>query len=414
MTRRSMYVGFGILMLGICLGALGTGVWEQHAMRPAEAGGGQVGDPVGVAPDRYVYYPGTEPLEPNEMRLIACGTGMPAARRGQAAACWVLELGNGDKFIFDLGTGSMGNVMSLMIPANMLTKVFLSHLHTDHFGDLAGLWAGGWTGGRTVPLEVWGPSGAREDMGTKYAIDHFLKAYNWDFMTRAVKVNPIPGGITAHEFDYQGKNQVVYQENGVTVRSWPAIHAGDGPVSFSLEWNGLKFVYGGDTVPNTWFNEYAKDADVIIHECMHTPEQLTKFYNQAPQLALRMNTGFHTSAQAFGKVMSMAKPRHAIAYHFFNEEGTRFGIYEAVRETYDGPLSLATDMMVWNITKDEIRERMAVSPDEAWDVPGTEVPLSPDPTRKSEATEAMEACRFNVDDVNAEMIKAFKTKYGLK
>ena len=71
-------------------------------------------------------------------------------------------------------------------------------------------------------------------------------------------------------------------------------------------------------------------------------------------------------------------------------------------------------MMVWNITKDEIRERMAVSPDEAWDVPGTEVALEPDPTRKSEATEAMEAGRFNVDDVNAEMVKAFKEKYGLK
>jgi ribonuclease Z len=58
-------------------------------------------------------------------------------------------------------------------------------------------------------------------------------------MTRAVKVNPIPGGIVAHEFDFKGENQVVYEENGVTIRSWPAIHAGDGPpVSYSLEWKG--------------------------------------------------------------------------------------------------------------------------------------------------------------------------------
>jgi ribonuclease Z len=61
----------------------------------------------------------------------------------------------------------MRNVQALMIPANYLTKVFFTHLHTDHWGDLATLWAGGWTAGRTVPLEVWGPSGAREDMGTK-------------------------------------------------------------------------------------------------------------------------------------------------------------------------------------------------------------------------------------------------------
>jgi len=47
----------------------------------AHAAGGVVTDPNGVAPDRYVYYPGTEPLAENEIRIVACGTGMPAARR---------------------------------------------------------------------------------------------------------------------------------------------------------------------------------------------------------------------------------------------------------------------------------------------------------------------------------------------
>ena len=94
-----------------------------------------------------------------------------------------------------------------------------------------------------------------------------------------------------------------------------------------------------------------------------------------------MNTDIHTSAQAFGKVMSMIEPRHAIAYHFFNEEGTRYGIYDGIRETYDGPLSMATDMMVWNLNRDGVTERMAVSPDEAWDVPGDEEGLEPDKTR---------------------------------
>ena len=42
--------------------------------------------------------------------------------------------------------------------------------------------------------------------------------------------------------------------------------------------------------------------------------------------------------------------KHAVAYHFFDEEGTRYGIYDGIRETFEGPLSLATDMMVWNKT----------------------------------------------------------------
>ena len=55
--------------------------------------------------------------------------------------------------------------------------------------------------------------------------------------------------VEVHEFDYTGVNQVVYDVNGVVIRSWPAIHAIDGPVSFSLEWNGLKFVFGGAGLP---------------------------------------------------------------------------------------------------------------------------------------------------------------------
>ena len=377
--------------------------------------GGKVESPTGIAPDRYVYYPGSEELKPDEIRIIACGTGMPAARRGQAASCWVFELGNGDKFLFDLGTGSMANVASLMIPANYLTKVFASHLHTDHVGDLAPLWAGGWTGGRTVPLEVWGPSGAREDMGTAYFVDHFLKTYNWDYMTRAAKINPGPGVIIAHEFDYKGVNQIVYEENGVTIRSWPAIHAGDGPVSFSLEWNGYKVVFGGDTFPNTWFVKYALDADIVIHEAMLTADQLRIYYNQPPTRTIMMNTDIHTSAQAFGKVMSMINPRHAIAYHFFNEEGTRYGIYDGIRETYDGPLSMATDMMVWNLNRDGITERMAVSPDEAWDVPGTEKGLEPDRSRKDETIwPELVKQRLDMTDVNKRWLDEYKRRFGLE
>ncbi len=36
---------------------------------------------------RNVYYPNSEDLGPDEMRVIACGTGMPTTRAKQAAAC---------------------------------------------------------------------------------------------------------------------------------------------------------------------------------------------------------------------------------------------------------------------------------------------------------------------------------------
>ena len=338
---------------------------------------------------------------------------MPTARRAQAAASWVVELGNGDKFIVDIGSGSMANIQSLMIPANFLTKIFLTHLHTDHWADLVSMWAGGWTAGRTVALEVWGPSGARKDMGTKYAIKHMMKAYNWDYMTRAVTINPIPGEINVHEFDYRGINEVVYEENGVTFRSWPCIHAGDGPVSLALEWNGYKVIFGGDTAPNIWYPEYAKGADLAIHECWMTADQMMTKYNQPAQLALRINLKFHTSAQSFGQIMNMVQPKHAVAYHFFNDDDTRYAIYGAVRENYAGPLSMATDMMTWNITRDGVTERMAVSPDSDWDVDGPGEKLAPDPTRASEYTKFILDGALDVDEANAAWVKDFMARTGL-
>ncbi len=415
-NRKRIASAAALIVLGVILGLqLGDrGTNSMAIVERADAAGGKVESPTGTAPDRYVYYPGTEPLRPDEIRVICCGSGMPAARHGQAASCWLMETGNGDKFIFDLGTGSMANLAALMIPYQYLDKLFLSHLHTDHMGDIDALWAGGWTAGRPNALQVWGPSGETPEMGTKYAMEHFLKFCNWDYQTRAYKITPIPGQIEVHEFDYKGENIEIYNENGVSIRSWPAIHAGDGPVSFALEYAGLKIVFGGDTFPNRWFLEYARDADLCIHEAMNTAEQLRTYYNQPPALALAMNTDFHTSAQAFGKVMSEINPRHAVAYHFFNEEGTRYGIYEAIRETYDGPLSMATDLMVWNVTKDWIEERMAVATHEAWSVPGTATQPPPDRTRPDVMTDAIRSGRINVDDANANMVREFKQKYGLE
>jgi ribonuclease Z len=420
MTPKMKFFGIGLIAV---IAAMGFYLWGQYTaqagksieiVKEAEAAGGKVTSPEGTAPDRYMYYPGTEVLGKDEIRLIALGTGMPLARRSQAATCWLVEVGNGDKFLFDIGTGANANLSSLMIPFDFLRKVFLTHLHTDHWGDLPGLWAGGWTAGRTDALEIWGPTGAREDMGTKYAVEHFLKAYNWDNMTRLANLNSKPGKIIVHEFDFKGENQVVYQKKGVTIRSWPAIHAGDGSVSFSLEWKGMKIVIGGDSMPNTWYRKYATDATVAIHECFMTPELLVKLYNQAPKTALGVGTYVHTSPQAFGKIMSTVKPKHAIAYHFFNEADTRFQLYELIRETYDGPLTMAEDMLVWNITKDNITVRKAVSDDEAWSVVGPNPPQPPDRTVPDQLSKWSLDHRWDVSEVMEKMIKEFKAKYNMK
>jgi ribonuclease Z len=379
----------------------------------AKAAGSSVTGPNVVVPDRYVYYPGTEVLADDEVRVIACGTGMPDQRRGQASACFLFEFGNGEKIIFDIGTGSLRNINALMIPSEYLTKIFISHLHTDHWGDLDGLWAGGWTAGRPVSLEVWGPSGMTPEMGTAYAVDHFLKAFNWDYQTRAFKISPIPGNISVHEFDYKAVNEVIYNQNGIVIRSIPAIHAGDGPVSYIIEYAGMKLVFGGDTSPNKWMIEHAKGADFVIHEAFGTPEYFVKDYGQPPQLAWRACCQFHTSGPAFGKIMSEIEPRHAVAYHSMEEALS--SIRDGIRETYNGPLSMAVDMMVWNITKDKISERLAVSPDRASAVPGPTRQPPPEPGRPDPMSDFIKGGEWGAGfNAQNRMLDEFAKKYNLE
>ena len=345
------------------------GGFDTPWMRSATAQQQPLVSPTAARGPLDAYFPNTETLAPDEMRIIACGTGMPTGRESQAAACFLVELGNGDKFIFDSGTGSHVRIASLEIPYDFLNKIFISHLHTDHFGDFAAYYIGGWVAGRTTPLHVWGPDGPREDLGTRYALENWQEALTWDRANRVGRLPANGGTLEIHEFDYMGMNEVVYEENGVTIRSFPAIHGIDGSVSYRLDWNGLSFVFGGDTYPNQWLVQYSEGADVVVHEVMMSVEDYIEKFKFPPSLALEIGVAIHTSPESFGKIMSLLRPRVAIGYHFFNDFDTVERIGLGIRSTYDGPISLATDYMVWNVTPDSVRTRMAMINPDVWPPP---------------------------------------------
>jgi ribonuclease Z len=53
----------------------------------------------------------------------------------------------------------------------------------------------------------------------------------------------------------------------------------------------------------------------------------------------------------------------AVAYHTVLLADIHQGMLEGIRKTYDGPLTIATDLMVWNVTSENITMRMASFPD---------------------------------------------------
>jgi ribonuclease Z len=305
------------------------------------------------------YFPNTEILGSDEIRITALGTGMPNQTKAAVSISYLVELGNGEKFLFDIGMGSMGNLFALRPDFSKLDKVFASHLHIDHVGDFMGLHIGGWLSGRYTPIHLYGPTGSSSELGTKSFVEGMKKGYAWDLATRTGALPDKGAQIVVHEFDYKQENAVVYQENGVTVRSWPAIHSLDGSVSFSLEWNGLKYVFGGDTYPNKWYIKYAANADIASHECFLPPKALAAYFGWDLAQATYVSTRIHTEPQAFGKVMSAVKPRMAVAYHSVQSPENNAAIMDDVRKSYSGPLTIARDLMVINVTKENMMVRMA-------------------------------------------------------
>ena len=359
-TAWVVLLSVGVAVVILITGNLGHRAQAQESQQAKDA------MPLGRSPTAIVdgqypasYFPNTELLGADEMRITALGTGMPNQTKAAVSISYLLELGNGEKFLFDMGSGSMGNLFSLRPDFSKLDKVFASHLHIDHVGDFMGLHIGGWLSGRYTPIHIYGPSGSKPELGTKAFVEGMKTGYAWDLATRSGALPDKGAKIEVHEFDYKQENEIVYQENGVTIRSWPAIHSLDGSVSYSVEWNGLKYVFGGDTYPNKWYIKYAADADVASHEAFLPPKTLAKYFGWDLGQATYVSTRIHTEPQAFGKVMSAVKPRLAVGYHSVQSPDNNAAITDGIRKTYDGPLALARDLMVINVTKDDIVVRMA-------------------------------------------------------
>jgi len=342
--------------------------------------------PVIGTPDREfteTYVVGTEELAEDEMRITFCGTGMPYPVYQQASACVIVELGNGDVFLFDIGSNSVSRINGMKIDTDDLNKIFLGHLHLDHAGDLGILWAKGAWAGRSVPLEVYGPSGPDHSMGTEVFVGNTLGAGKWDLQSRMDGIPTSGMAINTHEFDYT-KTQIIYEENGVTVTSFPAIHGIDGAVSYRLDWNELSMVFSSDTKPNKFLVENSQNVDVLIHEGFIPAQAMVHIQGIPLEAAIFISEEIHTPPDAAGVVYDMTNPRLAVLYHVILTQEVVTKSLELLRTTYDGPSLYAEDLVTVNVTPDYIISRPTEIVKNAYppyklaegEVVGTDYPMS--------------------------------------
>ncbi len=131
-----------------------------------------------------------------------------------------------------------------------------------------------------------------------------------------------------------------------------------------------------------------------------------------PADALNVGTQVHTSPAQFGKVMSDIKPRMAVGYHFYNDFDTLPLVDEMVRETYDGPLALATDYMVFNVTKDDIKVRMAAIDEDIWPMPSVTEKLPADPNDRVGFSDFINSGRVPYTEVVDKIYEDINKEYG--
>ncbi len=319
------------------------------------------------------FIPGEEKLEDGEMRVTVLGSGNPWITRGQASASILVEIGNAERdlLVFDIGSGSLANYAGLKLPVNKLNKVFLSHLHADHTGDLISL-AGSFAkvGRADGPIFVWGPSGDEPRLGTRHFVESITEALAWDTKSGIGPINPDSMKIVVSEFDFS-QNQAVYEKNGVKVSSFPVVHALNGAVGYRIDFAGLSFVYSGDTRA-CWPLVRACEGgvDLLIHECFPPAAALAASSGLSIERAKIALNGAHTSPRAAGKVFGLVRPRMAGLWHTLLSPQNIYMIFSELGTVYSGPVVQTQDLTVFNVTKESIVARQTKVLDQLPPIPG--------------------------------------------
>src|SRR5437762_491271 len=115
----------------------------------------------------------------SKLKVILLGTAGGPTMNAQRLGIGTLVLAGTEKLLFDCGRSVTTGMARLGINPDDVTKVFLTHLHSDHVVSLPELYLFPWASqGRSVPLQVWGPEGTRAMM------KHLQEAFQFDIHIR--------------------------------------------------------------------------------------------------------------------------------------------------------------------------------------------------------------------------------------
>jgi len=285
---------------------------------------------------------GAPNLGPN--RLVTLGTrGGPAIRTGfKPSPSANLIVFDNVPYVIDTGYGTSFKLVESKFPLPQLRYVFITHHHSDHNAEFGLLAYNAWATGLRGSIDAYGPA------GMKRLAQGFWDAYQFDIETRmADEGRPdLRKMVNAHEYT---EGEVLKTEK-VRVSALRNVHP---PIteSFALkfEFPGKTIVFSGDTAYHPPLAQFAKGADILVHEAMLGPgiDFLLRANPNAATLRKHLEDS-HTLVADVGRIATDAGVKTLVLSHFVPADApniTDQHWIDGVRETWKGDLVLAKDLM---------------------------------------------------------------------
>ena len=259
----------------------------------------------------------------DSLKVTLVGTSGPLPIKDRAKACLMIEAG-GSLYLVDVGPEATENLMTWRSPLALAKAVFITHLHSDHIGDLGEFNMQSWVAGRPAPLMVIGPPGVDKlaaGFNQAYEDDHRFR--NAHHEHGAVKL-PIAAGLMKAKVVPPPKSgkAVVWSDGGLTVTAIVVAHDPATPAyGYRFDYKGRSVVISGDTRKWPPLAEAAKGADILVHEAQNS--DMTKLMSSglAAQGNARMSSimadtlSYHTTPVEAAEIARMAGVKALVLSH---------------------------------------------------------------------------------------------------
>ena len=277
-------------------------------------------------------------------RVILLGTrGGPRVGASGRSNPSTLVLINDVPYVIDCGYGTSRNLLAAGVPFNRLRYIFITHHHSDHNLEYGTLFYNAWVTGLSVQIDSFGPTGLEK------MTQDFFSYMKLDIDIRMEdEGRPDPRRlILAHDVSKPG---VVFQNGDVKVSAGLVRH----PLvkqayAYRFDAKDRSVVISGDTTYAPELAEFAKGADVLVHEVMYLPgvETLVRRLPNATRLREHIIAS-HTVPEDVGKIAAQAGVKTVVLSHFVPGDDpsiTDEQWAEGVRKYFSGRIIVGKDLM---------------------------------------------------------------------